>query len=67
MEVDLVNPLGIAVDEKVLQCPACERWQLHYTAEVAMQWAVHVARPKPLGGALSPCTPAAMTSAAAAR
>lgn len=50
---DLINPFGLALDEKVLTCPACERWQLHYTAEVAMQWAIHVAGPKPAGGALA--------------
>lgn len=39
MSVDLVSPFGMPVGEKVLQCPACEAWQLHYDLGVVFQWA----------------------------
>jgi hypothetical protein len=32
------GPLAGELDEKVLSCPACWSWQLHYTREVSLLW-----------------------------
>lgn len=36
---DLMNPFALQPTERVLVCPGCERWQLHYDLDVALQWA----------------------------
>lgn len=36
---DLMDPFAIPATGKILVCPGCERWQLDYTFEVAIQWA----------------------------